>query len=49
MASSATYEIARIKVDEFIQEHGLTSDTREEILKRFGEIGLECLITYYEV
>lgn len=49
MASSATYEIAKIKIDEFVQEHGLDEHTREEVLKRFGEIGLECLITYYEV
>ena len=49
MASSATYEIAKIKVDEFVQEYGIDEHTREEVLKRFGEIGLECLITYYEV
>jgi hypothetical protein len=47
--SDATWEVAKIKVDEFVQEHGIDEHTREEVFKRFGEIGLECLITYYEV
>ena len=49
MASSATYEVAEIKVTEFVQEHGIDETTKDEILKRFGEIGLECLMTNYEV
>lgn len=49
MASSATYEVAEIKVDEFVQGHGIDETTKDEVLKQFGEIGLECLLTNYEV
>ena len=47
--SDATWEVAKIKVDEFVQKHGLDETTKDEVLKRFGEIGLECLLTNYEV
>jgi hypothetical protein len=49
MASSATWEVAKIKVDEFVQEHGIDETTKDEVLRRFGEIGLECLLLNYEV
>lgn len=42
-------KLVEIKVAEFVKEFGLNEKTRDEVLKRFGEVGLECLITEYEV
>lgn len=42
-------KLAEIKVAEFLHEFGLNETTRAEVLKRFGEVGLEYLITNYEV
>ncbi len=41
--------LVEIKVAEFVKEHGLGEGVKEEILKRFGEIGLECLLANYDI
>lgn len=42
-------KLVEIKIAEFVKEFGLNENTKDEVIKRFGEVGLECLITNYKV
>lgn len=47
--TSAMWELMEIKVAEFVKEHGLGDNIKEQVLEKFGEDGLACLLTNYKV